>query len=71
MPTYDYKCQNCGNAQEIFQRMSDDHINKCPSCGSSEFKRLIGRGSGPIFKGTGFYETDYKKSNSGANKKSA
>lgn len=70
MPTYDYKCQSCGYADEVFQKMTDAHLTVCPSCGG-EYKRLIGSGSGPIFKGSGFYETDYKKSKSSTQKKSA
>lgn len=59
MPTYDYKCTNCGNTFELFQKMSDNPITECPKC-KGKVKRLIGAGSGPIFKGTGFYQTDYK-----------
>ncbi len=61
MPTYDYECTKCKNAFEAFQQMSDKHLTKCPKCGS-KLKRLIGSGSGIIFKGSGFYSTDYKKS---------
>lgn len=60
MPTYEYKCKNCEKMFEFFQNMSDEPIKECPSC-SGELKRLIGTGSGPIFKGSGFYQTDYKK----------
>lgn len=59
MPTYDYKCKECGITFELFQKMTDEHIKKCIECGG-EVKRLIGRGMTPIFKGSGFYETDYK-----------
>lgn len=59
MPTYDYKCNNCGHTFELFQKMSDNPITECPKC-KGKVKRLIGAGSGPIFKGTGFYQTDYK-----------
>ncbi len=59
MPTYDYKCNNCGYTFELFQKMSEDPISECPKC-KNKVKRLIGAGSGPIFKGTGFYQTDYK-----------
>lgn len=62
MPTYDYKCNNCGYKFEYFQSINDNPLTKCPKCGG-EVKRLIGSGSRPIFKGSGFYETDYKKSN--------
>ena len=59
MPTYEYKCKKCGNIFEVFQPMSAERIKVCPKCGG-EVKRLIGAGSTPIFKGTGFYQTDYK-----------
>jgi putative FmdB family regulatory protein len=59
MPTYDYKCKSCGNIFEVFQSMSAEKIKVCPRCGGS-VKRLIGTGSTPIFKGSGFYQTDYK-----------
>ena len=59
MPTYDYKCKSCGNIFEVFQSMTADKIKVCPKCGGA-VKRLIGAGSTPIFKGTGFYQTDYK-----------
>ena len=61
MPTYDYECTKCGNAFEAFQQMNDKYLTKCPKCGAM-LKRLIGSGSGIIFKGSGFYATDYKKS---------
>lgn len=60
MPTYDYECGKCGHRFEHFQKMSDEPLKKCPKCGK-KVHRLIGGGSGIIFKGTGFYETDYKK----------
>lgn len=59
MPTYDYECEKCGHEFELFQYMSDDHIKKCPECGG-KVNRLIGTGSGIIFKGSGFYATDYR-----------
>ncbi len=59
MPTYDYKCTNCGHQFELFQSMNAVPIEKCPECGG-KVKRLIGAGAGPIFKGSGFYQTDYK-----------
>lgn len=67
MPTYDYRCTNCGHQFEAFQKMSDKPLTQCPEC-KGILKRLIGSGSGPIFKGTGFYQTDYK--NSGKNNNS-
>lgn len=63
MPTYDYKCTECGIIFEVFQKMSDEPIENCLEC-NGEVRRLIGGGLTPIFKGNGFYETDYKaKSN--------
>jgi len=60
MPTYDYLCEACGHAFEEFQSMSAKPLRKCPSCGKLKLKRLIGTGAGVIFKGSGFYETDYR-----------
>lgn len=60
MPTYDYRCEKCGHFFEIFQTMKEDKLTKCPECGEEALKRLIGTGSGLIFKGSGFYLTDYK-----------
>jgi putative FmdB family regulatory protein len=68
MPTYDYKCSECGNVFEVFQTMSAEPIKTCPKCGG-KVKRLIGAGAGPIFKGSGFYQTDYKNSSSNSIKK--
>jgi len=59
MPTYDYKCTECNYTFEVFQRMSDEPLKSCPKC-KGVLKRLIGMGAGPIFKGSGFYQTDYK-----------
>ncbi len=63
MPTYDYRCTACNHEFEFFQPMKDDPLKNCPECGG-EIKRLIGAGLGPIFKGTGFYQTDYKNNSS-------
>jgi putative FmdB family regulatory protein len=60
MPTYDYACQACGHEFEEFQSMSAKPLKKCPACGRMKLKRLIGTGAGIIFKGSGFYETDYR-----------
>ena len=60
MPTYDYACQSCGHDMEVFQRMSDDPLEQCPACDTPSLKRKIGLGAGIIFKGGGFYETDFK-----------
>lgn len=59
MPNYDYKCQKCGHMFEVFQNMKDEPLKECPAC-HGEVKRLIGAGAGLIFKGSGFYITDYK-----------
>lgn len=59
MPTYEYKCTECGYVFELFQTMSAEPVKVCPRC-KGKVKRLIGPGAGPIFKGTGFYQTDYK-----------
>lgn len=61
MPTYQYECSACGYAFETMQSMMDKKLKKCPKCGKLKLHRLIGTGSGIIFKGTGFYETDYKR----------
>ena len=60
MPTYQYECDSCGHSMEVLQSMMDKKIKKCPECGQLKLVRLIGAGSGVIFKGTGFYETDFK-----------
>ena len=64
MPTYQYECDACDHSFEILQSMLDKKLKKCPQCGQDELHRLIGAGSGIIFKGSGFYETDYKKKES-------
>lgn len=61
MPTYEYACQKCGHEFEQFQSMRDEPLKKCPKCKKQSLKRLVGSGAGLIFKGTGFYITDYKK----------
>lgn len=60
MPTYEYVCPKCGHEFEAFQSMKDEPLTKCPKCKKSGVKRLVGGGAGLIFKGTGFYITDYK-----------
>jgi len=60
MPTYDYLCENCGHEFEQFQSITANALRKCPKCRKMSLKRLIGAGSGVIFKGSGFYETDYR-----------
>lgn len=65
MPTYEYACQKCGHQFEQFQSMRDEPLKKCPKCGKTGVKRLLGTGAGLIFKGSGFYITDYKNKGSG------
>lgn len=60
MPTYEYKCVNCNYRFELFQTMTAAPISDCPECCKNTLKRLIGTGSGIIFKGSGFYQTDYR-----------
>ena len=60
MPTYDYICKDCGYEFELFQTITARAVRKCPCCGKMGLKRLIGAGSGVIFKGSGFYQTDYR-----------
>ncbi len=67
MPTYEYKCLSCGHRFEAFQKMTDEPIKVCPECGG-EVKKLIGTGAGLIFKGSGFYITDYKNNSSSPKK---
>ncbi len=60
MPTYDYRCDNCEHAFELFQSITASPARKCPQCGKMKLRRLLGTGAGVIFKGSGFYETDYR-----------
>lgn len=60
MPTYDYKCGACNETWEVFQSIKAAPIKKCPACGKQKAKRQIGPGAGVIFKGSGFYQTDYR-----------
>jgi len=62
MPTYEYQCQKCGLKFERFQNIKEEPIRKCPEC-SGSVKKLIGAGAGIIFKGSGFYITDYRSEN--------
>ena len=62
MPTYDYVCDACEHAFELFQSIKADPIKKCPECGKNKLRRLIGPGAAVIFKGSGFYSTDYRSS---------
>ncbi|MBU1121623.1 MAG: FmdB family zinc ribbon protein [Candidatus Omnitrophota bacterium] len=63
MPTYEYECTECSNKFDAFQKMTDEPLSDCPEC-QGKVRRLIGAGCGLIFKGSGFYITDYKKSSS-------
>lgn len=60
MPTYDYRCNNCGHSFELFQHITENPIKKCPACGKLKVERVIGAGGAIIFKGSGFYQTDYR-----------
>ena len=61
MPTYEYVCTKCGHEMEVFQSMKDAPLSRCPACKKAALKRKVGGGAGLIFKGSGFYITDYKK----------
>ncbi len=61
MPTYEYRCNKCKHTFEEFHSMSAEPIKRCPECGKKSVERLISAGAGIIFKGSGFYETDYKR----------
>ena len=62
MPTYDYRCGECSHEWEVFQSITAKPKRKCPDCGKLKAKRIIGPGAGIIFKGSGFYQTDYRSS---------
>jgi putative FmdB family regulatory protein len=62
MPTYDYVCESCGHQLELFQSMSESPRRKCPACGQQKLRRRIGAGAGILFRGSGFYQTDYRSS---------
>ncbi len=61
MPTYQYRCKECGCEKEIFQRMSDDALKTCPECSAETFERVISGEGGFLLKGSGFHKTDYSK----------
>ena len=61
MPTYEYECKECNGVFEEFQQMTANPLRKCKICGGRRVKRLIGAGGAVIFRGTGFYATDYRK----------
>ncbi len=65
MPTYGYRCTSCGHQFEVFQRMSDEPVQTCPNCGGKVTKMLFP--AGVVFKGSGYYSTDYKGSGSSSN----
>ncbi len=60
MPTYDYECDACEHSFELFQTISESLKKKCPECGKMKLRRLFGTGGALIFKGSGFYQTDYR-----------
>jgi putative FmdB family regulatory protein len=63
MPTYDYECDACGHKFEQFQSIKDDPLTKCPECKKKKLRRLFGTGAAIVFKGSGFYQTDYRSDN--------
>lgn len=65
MPTYEYACTKCGHEMEAFQSMKDAPLKRCPACKKAALKRKVGGGAGLIFKGSGFYITDYKNKPAG------
>lgn len=62
MPTYDYRCNACEHTFELFQSISEKPARECPECGEPKLERLIGAGAAILFKGSGFYQTDYRSS---------
>ena len=64
MPTYDYECGSCRHVFEVFEGMTASGLRDCPWCGRRKARRLIGTGAGLVFKGPGFYVTDYKRGSS-------
>ena len=60
MPTYDYECDACGHTWELFQKITEDPVKSCPECKKRKARRLFGTGAAIMFKGSGFYETDYR-----------
>ncbi|MCK4374021.1 MAG: zinc ribbon domain-containing protein [Candidatus Brocadiae bacterium] len=68
MPTYEYQCKHCKHKFEAFQSIMADPLSRCPECGRNGLRRLIGTGAGIIFKGSGFYATDYRRGSSSNSK---
>jgi len=60
LPTYDYECSACGHAWELYQQITEKPKRQCPNCKKSKAQRLIGTGAAVLFKGSGFYQTDYR-----------
>ncbi|MGN6546893.1 MAG: FmdB family zinc ribbon protein [Aureliella sp.] len=60
MPTYDYECDGCGHKFEQYQGINDPLLKDCPDCGKPKLRRLLGMGGAVVFKGSGFYQTDYR-----------
>ena len=71
MPTYDYECDHCGHTFELFQGINEAHKKKCPECKKIKLRRLFGTGAALLFKGSGFYETDYRSDSYKADAKKA
>lgn len=71
MPNYDYVCDACRHKFEEFQSMKAAMLKKCPKCGKNKLRRLMGTGGGVLFKGSGFYQTDYKTTSPKETKKEA
>ncbi len=71
MPTYNYECRGCGHAFELFQSIKAPVKRKCPKCGKLKLDRLIGTGAGVLFKGSGFYQTDYRSKSYQSGEKAA
>ncbi|MCC9656988.1 FmdB family zinc ribbon protein [Rhodopirellula halodulae] len=63
MPTYDYLCEACGHELEVFQGINDAVLKKCPECKKNKLQRQFGTGAAIVFKGSGFYQTDYRSDN--------
>jgi putative FmdB family regulatory protein len=70
MPTYEYRCDGCRKQFDVFQSITADPLRTCPECKSRKIKRLLGGGAGLLFKGSGFYITDYRSANYQKGKKS-